>query len=130
LYDQIFTPNLNGTQVVIAVLIFRIAENKRKRPPEGVKPFIPYASCFIAMQMGKWLLRDLGADLPNLNHQNFLRAKDRIESNGELYFEKASREIEQALELLYGGAEISIQQLSATFRRGDLIEKLEMIDRE
>jgi hypothetical protein len=130
LYEQIFTPSLNGTQVVIAVLIFRIAENKRKRPPEDMKPFIPYASCFIAMQMGKWLLRDLGIELSKLNHQNFLQAKELIETHGEIYFEKASREIEHALGLLYGGAEISIQQLSATFRRGDLIEKLEMIDQK
>ena len=130
MYPVIFTPDLNGAQVVTAVLIYRIAENKRKRPPEGMKPFIPYALCFIAMQMGKWLLRDLDADLSNLNHQNFIRAKDLIESNGEIYFEKASREIEQALDLLYGGAEISTQQLSATFRRGDLIEKLEIINQE
>jgi uncharacterized protein (DUF342 family) len=82
------------------------------------------------MQMGKWLLRDLGIELSKLNHQNFLQAKELIETHGEIYFEKASREIEHALGLLYGGAEISIQQLSATFRRGDLIEKLEMIDQK
>ena len=33
LYSEIFTSDLNAAQVVIAVLLFRIAENRRKRPP-------------------------------------------------------------------------------------------------
>jgi hypothetical protein len=36
--------------------------------------------------------------------------------------------IQQALTDLYGGQEVSLQQLSATFRRGDLIEKLDRIE--
>ncbi|MCL6590395.1 MAG: AIPR family protein [Firmicutes bacterium] len=130
LYHEIFSSDLNGAQVVTAVLIYRIAENKRKRPPENAEAFISYASCFIAMQMGKSLLRDLGIDQPGLNHQNYPLAKELIEKKGEDYFQKACQEIRQALDSLYGGAEISTQQLSATFRRGDLIEKLEKIDRE
>jgi len=32
--------------------------------------------------------------------------------------------VEAALKSLYGGQDVSMQQLSATFRRGDLIERL------
>lgn len=32
------------------------------------------------------------------------------------------------LKMLYGDSDVSLQQLSATFRRGDLIEKLEHLD--
>jgi hypothetical protein len=130
LYHEIFTPDLNGAQVVTAVIIYRFAESKRKRLPEDAEPFISYASCFIAMQMGKHLLHDLGTELPGLNHRNYSHAKELIEKNGETYFQKASLEIRQALDSLYGGTEISIQQLSATFRRGDLIEKLEKTDQK
>lgn len=124
LYSEIFTEQLNGAQVIIAVLLYRIAENYRKRPPENAPLFISYASCFIAMQMGKYLLAELKVTLSGLNHQQFLAAKNLVEQNGNSYFEQACKDIAQALKALYSG-EVSAQQLSATFRRGDLIEKLE-----
>ena len=34
LYDTIFTPSLNGAQAIIAALVLRQAENRRKRPPQ------------------------------------------------------------------------------------------------
>jgi hypothetical protein len=122
LYEVIFTSSLNGSQTVSAVLLYRIAENHRRRPEETDPPFVRYASCFIAMQMGQRLLRDLGLKTPSdLNHRNFIQAKTLIERNGEAYFLAAVGDIERALKRLYGDQEVSIQQLSATFRRGDLI---------
>jgi hypothetical protein len=123
LYAEIFTEQLNGAQVIIAVLLYRVAENYRKRPPEKSPLFISYASCFIAMQMGKYLLSELNIVLPELNHQKFLAAESLVEQNGNSYFQQACENIDQALKQLYNG-EVSAQQLSATFRRGDLIEKL------
>jgi len=76
LYDIIFTPDLNGAQVVIATLLFRIAENKRKRPPAGAPEFLRYGSCFLGMLMGKYLLCDLGTQLDSLDHR---RRGDLIE---------------------------------------------------
>ncbi len=124
LYDQIFSENLNGAQTIIAALLYRIAENRRKRPTLD-KLFLPYSSCFIAMQMGKYLLQDMQCDVSGINHQNFKRAKEFIITNEDSYFERATKDIEDALGHLYGSAEgVSIQQLAATFRRGDLIELL------
>jgi len=127
LYDKIFDDTLNGAQVIIAVLLYRIAENHRRRPSEGDPLFVRYASCFIAMQMGKRLLQDLRIGLPALDHRNFERAKALVESRGEHYFEEAVADVHRALQSLYGeqySETISLQQLSATFRRGDLIEQL------
>lgn len=124
LYERIFTPDLNGAQVVIAVLLYRIAENHRKRPDGDDFQHVRYSSCFIAMQMGRRLLRDVGAKLSGLGHRNFAEAKRLIEDQGENYFLAASKDVEKALESLYGTEEISMQQLSATFRRGDLISRL------
>lgn len=124
LYDSIFTDNLNGTQVIIAVQLYRIAENRRKRPDPNDPDFVRYASCFIAMQMGRRLLTDLGIKMGEISHRNFPKAQQLIEQNGAAYFNASVQDIQQALEDLYGRQDISLQQLSATFRRGDLISRL------
>jgi hypothetical protein len=129
LYETIFTADLNGPQVIIAALLYRIAENHRRRPGDRDPLFVRYASCFIAMQMGRRLLKDLGAiTLTTLDHRNFDRAKSLVEERGEVYFDESTVDVETALEALYGNQAISVQQLSATFRRGDLIEKMKQID--
>ena len=124
LYDAIFTHQLSGSQVVIAVLLYRIAENRRKRPNSTDPDVVRYASCFIAMQMGRKLLAALNTQIKDISHQNFKSAQDLIEQNSEAYFDASVQDIQRALQDLYGEQEISLQQLSATFRRGDLISRL------
>lgn len=129
LYGEIFSHSLNGSQVILAVQLYRIAENRRKRPEEADPIFVRYASCFIAMQMGRRLISDLGlADVNGISHLNFKDANDLIAANGDKYYSESLCDIQQALSDLYGGQDISLQQLSATFRRGDLIEKLSRIE--
>jgi hypothetical protein len=124
LYDTIFTGDLNGSQVVLATLIFRISENKRRRPPAGAPDFVAYGSCFIAMLMGQYLLADLGITLAQLNHTKFAAAKALLDQKEDEYFNRAVAAIDVAVKSLYGNQYVSLQQLSATFRRGDLISKL------
>jgi hypothetical protein len=124
LYNLIFDDQLNGTQVVLAVQLYRIAENRRKRPDPNDPDFVRYASCFIAMQMGRKLLHDMKLQRQDINHENFKKAQQLIEQKGETYFNLAIQDIQQALYALYGEQTISLQQLSATFRRGDLIDRL------
>jgi hypothetical protein len=125
LYDLIFSDNINGSQTIIAVLIYRITENRRRKPLKTDPQFVVYASCFIAMQMGKYLLKDLNCELQGLTHQNFNTAKQLINQKGTEYFDKAVIAIKIALENLYEqGSKVALQQLAATFRRGDLIAKL------
>ncbi|CAK0759549.1 hypothetical protein CCP3SC15_240020 [Gammaproteobacteria bacterium] len=106
------------------MLLYRIAENHRRRPVVGDPLLVRYASCFIAMQMGRCLLRDLKVGLDGFDHRNFVQAKNLIEQQGENYFSAAVQDIQKALVGLYGDQPISMQQLSATFRRGDLISQL------
>ncbi len=134
LYETIFTQDLNGAQVISAVLLYRIAENRRRRPEKDDPFFVRYGSCFIAMQMGRRLLRDLRVSLSGLSHQNFKEAVRLIEEKGAEYYLESVQDVKKALESLYGCGEkdildvISIQQLSATFRRGDLINTLLKMD--
>jgi AIPR protein len=123
LYNEIFTEALNATQVVVAVLLFRIAENKRKRPPPGSPDFVQYASCFAAMLMGQYLLQDLETTVDGLDHRNFESARRLIEAHGDSYFGRAVTDLQDALDKLYSGT-VTLQRLSATFRRGDLFEYL------
>lgn len=125
LYNVIFTEQLNGTQVVLAVRLYRIAENRRRRPRPDDPEFVRYASCFVAMQMGQRLLRDMNLSAEQMTHRSFQDAGQLIDQNGDAYFNASVQDVQQALYQLYGKREISLQQLSATFRRGDLIEKLE-----
>lgn len=119
-YDIIFTNDLTAAQVVVAVLLFRIAENKRKRPPVSAPAFVRYASNFAAMLMGRFLLSDLKISLNTLDHRTFESARTLAESNGDAYFDRALNELNEALTKLYGGQPVSLQRMAATFRRGDL----------
>jgi hypothetical protein len=125
LYDIIFSDDLNATQVVIATLLYRCAENKRRRPPEGSPDFVAYASCFLAMLMGRYLLADIGITRTELDHRKFADAKMNLERNEDVYYTRAVTAVDAALKQLYGEQVISYQRLAATFRRGDLIQLLQ-----
>ncbi len=125
LYATIFTDQLNGAQIITAVQLYRFAENRRKRPDPDSPDCVRYASCFIAMQMGRKLLADMGIQTKDLNHKNFRVAQQLIVEKIKDYWADAVQDIQQALQKLYGEQTISLQQLSATFRRGDLVGKLQ-----
>jgi hypothetical protein len=129
LYEKFFDYGLNGAQLILATFIYRVAETKRKRPDVDSPEFMPYASRFIAMRMGQYLLRDSFLDSNiEIDHTNFSRIKKTFEGKAESYFLSAERDIKIALDNLYGRNEkLSLQRLSATFRRGDLIEELDRL---
>lgn len=124
LYADIFT-GLNAAQALLAVLIFRTVENERKRPSSTTPPaYLPYASHYLSMLIGKRLLADRGVPLLEVSHRNFRELLDHFEANQAAYHARAVDEVAGALQTCYGDREISLQQLSATFRRGDLLEML------
>lgn len=67
----------------------------------------------------------MSVGLEQLDHRNLGQAKELLESHGETWFVQAREDVQQALSSLYGGQDVSVQQLPATFRRGDLIETLQ-----
>lgn len=76
------------------------------------------------MQMGRRLLAELGISLAALDHRHFAQAKTLLESKAQIYFDASVADVERALAQLYGGQPVSLQQLAATFRRGDVIDTL------
>ena len=126
LYDTIFTRDLNGAQAVIAALALRQAENRRKRPPPEAPDFLPYGSRFVAMLVGRYVLEDMEVALHQLDHRNFMEAKELLERQAEPYLRRAEEEIGAALAPLFDDRRRprTLQRLSATFRRADLVEML------
>jgi len=130
LYDEIFT-GLNAAQALLAVLIFRSVENERKRPTSESPPeFLPYASHYISMLIGGTLLTDKQLRLKDISHINFKELLNFLETRQKEYHQGAVAALTSALTACYGDRHISLQQLSATFRRGDLLEMLSIRGRE
>ena len=124
LYNEIFTKNLNGAQAIIAALLHRHAENHRKRPPQDAHDFLAYGSRFIAMLMGRYLLEEMKIALDKLDHRNFEQARNLVEQESDNYLSRAEKQITEALDLLFKERERTLQRLSATFRRADLVDTL------
>lgn len=145
LYNTIFD-NLNPAQLVLAVLILRKVEDvknylerkttisfrriekyfkKEEYVLENKREFTPYSSCFYAMIIGSQLLHENKIPLQKITHQNFQDLEQYLEENFGTMYLKSVQILEQAIISLYGsGKNISLQRLSATFRRGDLLEIL------
>ena len=124
LYNTIFTEDLNGAQAIIAALLLRQAENRRKRPPEDAPDFLAYGSRFIAMLMGRYLLEEMDIALNRLDHRNFEQARKLVEQKSDRYLSFAEKRIGEALGPLFNERERTLQRLSATFRRADLVDML------
>ena len=124
LYGEIFR-ELNAAQAILAVLIFRDVENQRKRPSDPNPPeFLPYASHYLAMRMGKILLEERQIAFDAVSHRNFKDLSETLHIQRTEFHHRAIEDIQRALTQCYGDRPISLQQLSATFRRGDLLEML------
>ncbi len=123
-YEEVFK-DLNAAQAVLAILIYRYCDNQRRRYELYEKhPHLPYSNYFIAMIIGDLVLSDLNLQLPQLTHLNFEKVKEYFESNKESLFTRANVILEDALKPFYpdGIQNIEPRRLSASFRRGELLE--------
>ena len=125
LYDKVFT-DLNPAQAILAVLIFRAVETERKRPTllQPIPEFLPYAAHYMAMLVGQALLTLGKTRLQTISHLNLAELIQLLEQNKAQLLNQAAAQLDLALKEIYGERLISPQQLSATFRRGDLLEFL------
>lgn len=123
-YDEIFSEDLNGAQVLMAVLILRAVETERKRRLHGRPVFVPYASHFLAMLIGQYLLRHSEISLNDLNHGSLAKIRQSFNEHKDAFYSKAVGEINDALELLGISAKDRLPRIAAQFRRGDLLEEV------
>lgn len=126
LYHLIFD-DLNAAQAILAVAILNFAETKRTATPNAPDQpaFIPYASHYLAMRMGLLFTQRLTTPLQSIAPDDFRQLLNLWQQDRERLYHTALHDIANALEHLYGRCQnLSLQQLAATFRRGDLIDSL------
>lgn len=124
LYDAIFD-NLNAAQALLAVMIFRDVESRRKKHLPEAPIFAPYASHYAAMIIGRHLLKAGHlSSATKIDHRTIDALLGLFEAQKDRLYQQAVKDIQAALLACYGDRDISLQQLSATFRRGDLLTML------
>jgi hypothetical protein len=127
LYYDVFKPEPNAAQVVIAVLIYRFCDNQRRKINLiEVYPHIPYSNYFLSMIIGKLLLSKTQIKFGQLTHKNFEDVKTYFDTNKNELFNESNNILINALNELYNEdyKNLDILRLSAAFRRGDLFGQL------
>ena len=82
------------------------------------------------MLMGRYLLEEMNIQLQKLDHQNFEKARELLKQKQDSYVLRAEQRIGEALDRLLGDRPRTLQRLSASFRRADLVEALLKTDEE
>lgn len=127
-YEIIFNDQLNAAQLVLAVLVFRSVDSERKRQTgaDEAPRFLSYATHFLAMIQGRYLLVESGVGMvEKLDHRNFAPVKEYLDLHKSALYRKSLTRLKQALAILALDEEnVSLQRLAAAFRRGDLLEVL------
>lgn len=122
LYNKIFS-DIDAAKTLLAVEIFRFVESKRKVANDDVKyRFIPYASHYIAMWIGKKFLEQNNLEISGVSHKNIQPLLKSLKDALPSLYASALDKIAKVLGSFYKAPELSLQQLSATFRRGDIID--------
>ncbi len=126
-YSFIFN-DLNAAQMVIAVLIFRYCDSKRKKESdkEGIKEHRLYSQYFMAYMTGKQLLKIFDITIPQITHVNFNELKNFFEQNKALMYSNAERAMADILKDYFNNdnlSEIDGRTMAAAFRRFDIMER-------
>ncbi len=124
MYDTIFTKDLNGAQAVVASLLLRTAEARRRNAQDGAPEFLAYGTRFITMLMGRYLLDEMSITIDRLDLHNFMQARQLIDRQSDRYLSLAEHRIDDTLERLFAGRHRMLQLLSIAFRRADLVDLL------
>jgi hypothetical protein len=126
-YETIFTNDLNGAQVVLAVDLVRYVERKRRTSGTGTPVFVPYASQYLAMVLGEELLKEAGIAFNSLNHTNLVTVQAHYVAHADDLYAASAARIDQGLKTLFNVTDLggqSWQRIAGAFRRGELLQEL------
>ena len=76
--------------------------------------------------IGRELLRGQYLTVEDVSHDNFAELQEVLDRDEDRYYARALEGLGAALQACYGNRDVSLQQLAATFRRGDLLEMLDV----
>jgi hypothetical protein len=115
--------------MIIAVLIFRMCDNNRKKisQDENIQAQRLYSQYLIASIIGEAVLNHFEIKINDLTHVNFNNARDFfIDNKAELYADAERRVIEHLTDYFKNPsiAQIDGRSLAAAFRRFDFVENV------
>jgi len=127
-YDEIFK-GLNAAQMIIAVLIFRMCDNHRKKNSydQDIQAQRRYSHYLIAAIIGIHVLKHFSIDIKELTHINFAEIKNYFDANRDDLYDDAERHLLEHLERYFGGEsleDLDGRSMAAVFRRFDFVENV------
>ncbi len=124
-YYSLIFDKLNAAQLIIAVLVFRYADNQRRNKVLIEKnAHLPYSNYYMAMLMGRFLLENNQLNLEKLDHTNFTKLKAYFEENKTQLFEKAKTRIGDAIRQYFQSETPTMESMAALFRDGDFVNRI------
>jgi hypothetical protein len=125
-YHEIFG-TLNAAQMVIAVLIFRLCNNNRKKTAEDPEIQVQrnYSHYVLAAIIGKNILDKHSMNMEQLVPQNFEQIKMDFEQNKDALYQQAEAQLLDALRAYFSNQRLDLvdgRRLAAVFRRFDFVE--------
>lgn len=121
-YTDIFE-DTNMSQIILAVLMLRYADNARKKLSSNKHSHLAYSVHFVAMSMGAQLVKEDGLNsYKEINHQNFDSLKELWDKRHSEFYETAVDLISDLLpQHLPQRKKDDRQKISALFRRRGLV---------
>jgi len=125
-YSDIFE-NLNAAQMIMAVLIFRYCDSKRKQhcDDRDIQATRPYSQHFLAFMIGKQILQQNHIALDSLTHANFQNIKAYFDDQKENLHRKAENCLTNFLKEYFDNDRLDTldgRTIAAAFRRFDIVE--------
>jgi hypothetical protein len=125
-YNDIFE-NLNASQMIIAVLIFRMCDNYRKKysSDENIQAQRRYSHYLIAAVVGTLLLKHFSIRVEEIIHINFTEVKEYFDNNRDDLYYEAEQYLLSCLKRYLGTEyfkDLDGRSIAAAFRRFDFVE--------
>ncbi|MDR1524679.1 MAG: AIPR family protein [Tannerella sp.] len=127
-YDDIFT-NLNAAQMIIAVLIFRMCDNYRKKYSmnKEIEAQRRYSHYLIAAIIGTLILKRCNITIEGITHINFNKIKKYFDDNQDDLYYDAEQLLLSRLKRYFGEEDLEKldgRSMAAVFRRFDFVENV------
>jgi hypothetical protein len=127
-YNEIFD-NLNASQMIIAVLIFRMCDNYRKKfsSDPDILAQRYYSHYLIAAIIGINILKHFSIDIQQITHTNFNEIKNYFDTHRDDLYNNAEQHLLKHLKRNFGTDSLfnlDGRTMAAAFRRFDFIENV------
>jgi hypothetical protein len=127
-YNEIFT-DLNAAQMIIAVLVFRMCDNYRKKYSENTEIAAQrrYSHYLIAATIGIFILEHFNINVEEITHINFNEIKNYFDNNRASLYSEAEQHLLSHLKKHFPEEQIEDidgRSMAAAFRRFDFVENV------